>query len=148
MLLSRDHLLSRFLIMYCFFMIRRPLRSTRTVTLVPYTTLFRYIPAEARLEIIGLGERTIGHAVRDHRDRLEFGVVDALQHLAPALGHHDQPRRAPPQRLHPPALILAGLVEHGMARDTKTQRPGFEQGQQIINRNDTLRTTERRDGKR
>src|SRR3546814_14385261 len=122
MLLSRDHLLSRFLIMYCFFMIRRPLRSTRTVTLVPYTTLFRYIPAEARLEIIGLGERTIGHAVRDHRDRLEFGVVDALQDLAPALGHHHQQRPSTQARPHHPATSHARLVVHSLGRDHHRQR--------------------------
>src|SRR3546814_14321936 len=31
----------RFIILFCFLMIRRPPRSTRTDTLFPYTTLFR-----------------------------------------------------------------------------------------------------------
>src|SRR3546814_12007447 len=34
-------LLSLYLYIFCFFMIRRPPRSTRTDTLFPYTTLFR-----------------------------------------------------------------------------------------------------------
>src|SRR3546814_6874524 len=34
-------MLIRFLILFCFLMIRRPPRSTRTDTLFPYTTLFR-----------------------------------------------------------------------------------------------------------
>src|SRR3546814_15424880 len=33
--------------MFFFLMIRRPTRSTRTATLLPYTTLFRSIPAPA-----------------------------------------------------------------------------------------------------
>src|SRR3546814_16689185 len=34
---------------FCFLMIRRPPRSTRTDTLFPYTTLFRSIPYAVRL---------------------------------------------------------------------------------------------------
>src|SRR3546814_11772226 len=34
-------------VVFCFLMIRRPPRSTRTDTLFPYTTLFRSIPSQA-----------------------------------------------------------------------------------------------------
>src|SRR3546814_5636917 len=46
--------------MFCFLMIRRPPRSTRTDTLFPYTTLFRSVAqdlglfAEHRVEIAGI----------------------------------------------------------------------------------------------
>src|SRR3546814_3290363 len=41
---------------FCFFMKRRPPRSTRTDTLVPYTTLFRSQPTE---HLIGRAERLL-----------------------------------------------------------------------------------------
>src|SRR3546814_12701982 len=41
-------------VMFCFFMIRRPPRSTRTDTLFPYTTLFRSIVVVAANGTFGL----------------------------------------------------------------------------------------------
>src|SRR3546814_3775659 len=47
--------------LFCFFMIRRPPRSTRTDTLFPYTTLFRSAEARRRAEDDGIRpDRIIG----------------------------------------------------------------------------------------
>src|SRR3546814_4335690 len=59
-------------------MIRRPPRSTRTDTLVPYTTLFR-----SRLTVAYVHVITVG-AVRQHRDR--FGKTPGID-----IGNPDPP---------------------------------------------------------
>src|SRR3546814_19952303 len=42
--------ISVYVVLFCFLMIRRPPRSTRTDTLFPYTTLFRSRAVEQRAE--------------------------------------------------------------------------------------------------
>src|SRR3546814_12497719 len=59
-----------FLIYFCIFllMIRRPPRSTRTDTLVPYTTLFRsLVPARGAHRAVRAGERAHGPGRRGPR---------------------------------------------------------------------------------
>src|SRR3546814_5220098 len=58
----------------CFFflMIRRPPRSTRTDTLVPYTTLFRSEEAGPE-ELVGQQHRHRARKHRHHRDQQERG---------------------------------------------------------------------------
>src|SRR3546814_12754558 len=56
-------------------MIRRPPRSTRTDTLLPYTTLFRSQAQDDRvLAVAGGKERSLARADREH---LALGVGDA-----------------------------------------------------------------------
>jgi hypothetical protein len=50
---------------------------------------FAPLPAEARLEILGIGKRPIGHTVRNHRDLPVIGTVHAAKNLAAPFGHHD-----------------------------------------------------------
>src|SRR3546814_21018799 len=74
-------------------MIRRPLRSTRTDTLCPYTTLFRSLDAELIETVIGLAaERHLG--VREHLlhlladQRVEVGLAARIgfeRRIAPGL---------------------------------------------------------------
>ena len=53
------------------------------------------------------------------RDEIDLGrrrLVDVLQHLAAALGHHDEPRRERDQLLHHAPLVRSRLAQHGMER--------------------------------
>src|SRR3546814_20887344 len=67
--------LNRIFLRFCFLMIPRPPRSTRTDTLFPYTTLFR---SEADGDPSNLGGHTLGGArvgpVRIVAGRLGIGV--------------------------------------------------------------------------
>src|SRR3546814_11263501 len=66
----------------CFFlMIRRPPRSTRTDTLVPYTTLFRS-PAERLAKIPGCGEAVIAALKVTREAGLRLLKADAMQRPA------------------------------------------------------------------
>src|SRR3546814_16175151 len=62
---------------FCFLMIRRPPRSTRTDTLFPYTTLFRSGAADAR-RVFTLLVHADGaiHAVVDHHDDDIGAILD------------------------------------------------------------------------
>src|SRR3546814_19882908 len=59
-----------FFVSFFFLMLRRPPRSTRTDTLVPYTTLFRSAHRPGGPSAIGLGHRTGGHRV-GRRERVD-----------------------------------------------------------------------------
>src|SRR3546814_13060738 len=68
---------------FCFFMLRLPPRSTRTYTLLPYTTLFRSDPRPVAARLLALAVRTVlvvqlvARALREPLDRLGEGdVVD------------------------------------------------------------------------
>src|SRR3546814_14821236 len=66
---------SFFWIVFLFLMIRRPPRSTRTDTLLPYTTLFRAVPPDRRQER-GRRDRRRGDAVGcDTGRRAGFAAV-------------------------------------------------------------------------
>src|SRR3546814_3989178 len=66
---------SFFWIVFLFLMIRRPPRSTRTDTLLPYTTLFRSVPPDRRQER-GRRDRRRGDAVGcDTGRRAGFAAV-------------------------------------------------------------------------
>src|SRR3546814_13710385 len=72
----------RFILMFfCFLMIRRPPRSTRTDTLFPYTTLFRSMEEGQRLAVV---ERPhFGHEPGEQVEHaIGFGD-EALQRAAP-----------------------------------------------------------------
>src|SRR3546814_11573835 len=58
-------------------MIRRPPRSTRTDTLVPYTTLFRSLP-DAQLALIGCGVTTGLGAVLNRSDLKPGGSLAVI----------------------------------------------------------------------
>src|SRR3546814_3613493 len=84
--------------MYCFFlMIRRPPSSTRTYTLLPYTTLFRsavrdfpgLVPGIRRLD--RRRRRLYADSLQGHHHRQRLGA-DGSRHLHRRLG--GQPRRA------------------------------------------------------
>src|SRR3546814_21184702 len=79
---------SFFWIVFLFLMIRRPPRSTRTDTLLPYTTLFRSVPPDRRQER-GRRDRRRGDAVGcDPGRRAGFAAVKIVAASAlKALGH-------------------------------------------------------------
>src|SRR3546814_15492524 len=86
--------------MNCFLMIRRPPRSTRTDTLLPYTTLFR--------------------------SRMAAVANDRAQPLADAAAVHDLRHRARPgaDRLHAVALRGATLMAPAAAAGVRHVRGG------------------------
>src|SRR3546814_13698781 len=68
--------------MFFFLMIRRPPRSTRTDTLVPYTTLFRSMPACARSGAIVEADADpflLGHIGHDFMAQPAFPQEDAAR---------------------------------------------------------------------
>src|SRR3546814_13791849 len=71
-----------------FLMIRRPPRSTRTDTLVPYTALFRSDP---RIIDVQLDERTILWRSADVEQERRIAIYDLLEgnHFAPRRPHDD-----------------------------------------------------------
>src|SRR3546814_20836106 len=64
-------------------MIRRPPRSTRTDTLVPYTTLFRSEAQIAR-QVRQVGDLRVHHKRSCHLDARE---VDPVTHVVDAIAH-------------------------------------------------------------
>src|SRR3546814_9921526 len=68
---------------FCFLMIRRPPRSTRTDTLFPYTTLFR---SQAVAEQLPLGADLGGFRLLRVEDRVVGVVLPAAQLQAGAAG--------------------------------------------------------------
>src|SRR3546814_2138325 len=67
-------------------MIRRPPRSTRTYTLVPYTTLFRSQVAELADEQVDPGDLDVGEE-RHHRPHRVAGQQQVQEHQERAAGH-------------------------------------------------------------
>src|SRR3546814_10059721 len=102
-------------------MIRRPLRSTRTDTLCPYTTLFRSLDAELIETVIGLAaERHLG--VREHLlhlladQRVEVGLAARIgfeRRIAPGLADRTLQHLL---RIHLPAIV------EGAHQDEQEQR--------------------------
>src|SRR3546814_20828474 len=71
---------SRLSVVFCFLMIRRPPRSTRTDTLFPYTTLFRSAIAFFFANLIGLGcGPLIAGALSDHMAQI-YGPAEGLRY--------------------------------------------------------------------
>ena len=67
------------------------------------------------------------------RDEINPGrrrLVNLLQHLLPALGHHHQPRRARNQLLHHPPLLGAGFAQNGVQRGHDRHPQLAQQGQE------------------
>src|SRR3546814_4544322 len=100
-------------------MIRRPPRSTRTDTLLPYTTLFRSILAGRR----GRGDFHAGQRVRGTAD-LALGRPLRPE---PAVDAHDGDRR--PRLCHadarrPPRLAGMDALRRRAARRRHAQHPG------------------------
>src|SRR3546814_13811732 len=79
------------LVDFCFLMIRRPPRSTRTGTLFPYTTLFRspeqlvaergFVEADCVRELFIIGE--VADELRDQRQVGGGGGADGERHGRP-----------------------------------------------------------------
>src|SRR3546814_17803786 len=102
-------------------MIRRPLRSTRTDTLCPYTTLFRSLDADLIETVIGLAdERHLG--VREHLlhlladQRVEVGLAARIgfeRRIAPGLADRTLQHLL---RIHLPAIV------EGAHQDEQEQR--------------------------
>src|SRR3546814_11244160 len=100
---------------FFFLMIRRPPRSTRTDTLLPYTTLFRSCAA-ALLPPAALwgdeGHRPDGDARRELARRTAFACLSAS--LSAAQPARRRGRRRP--RLHPPGRPLVHSGTGGRRR--------------------------------
>src|SRR3546814_11903547 len=67
-----------YIVIFFFFVIRRTLRSTRTDTLFPYTTLFRSCPPAGRLVDDVTGSGAITQASRLGRNQPLYARVLAL----------------------------------------------------------------------
>src|SRR3546814_1636760 len=82
-------MLTRYFTSFCFLMIRRPPRSTRTDTLFPYTTLFRSSPTSRDGPRRGFG-RTHPNGSRSHSRfaRRELSHQGGKNGIA---GHESQP---------------------------------------------------------
>src|SRR3546814_7228283 len=86
-------------------MIRRPPRSTRTDTLLPYTTLFRADVARAAEH----------RPVRDHQHH--DGRRNGVHRLGLGAGPLHRWRRGAGERASRPAFPAAGHAGHGLSRD-------------------------------
>src|SRR3546814_14701322 len=104
-------------------MLRRPPRSTRTDTLLPYTTLFRSMARIAAGDIavadMAAAERADGELHRTARDG-RLAQVEALARTAGPAAHHDHADFGAAQEriLRPFAEVRIGpldLVEIGRA---------------------------------
>src|SRR3546814_223644 len=120
------NLFCNFLLFVCFFflMVRRPPRSTRTDTLLPYTTLFRSGAASARLFDECLKMFLTGHAERSFLGLEAHGLLPVLfpqasQALARAgeatramvlAALESTDRRVAEERPVTPAFLLAALL--------------------------------------
>src|SRR3546814_20007957 len=94
-------------------MIRRPPRSTRTATLLPYPTLFRSGPVVA-----------LPRLVLDHRTLLvELGLIDRTQQVTHAVALQPQHgvERALQRRLEIVGAVIAGSAVLA-GRDRKSTR--------------------------
>src|SRR3546814_15754279 len=85
-------------------MIRLPPRSTRTVTLMPYTTLVRARPG--RILVLGL---TFKEGVPDLRNSRVVDIVDALAARGHAVDVHDPHADAGEAKRHCGVDLLASL---------------------------------------
>src|SRR3546814_15135132 len=85
----------RVLFVFCFFMILRPPRSTRTDTLFPYTTLFRSVGAQQRPALdlqadhreLAIGEPEAGVAGGREAEQRVGPMVDAEHGLGVQVAH-------------------------------------------------------------
>src|SRR3546814_14528733 len=89
-------------------MMRRPPQSTRTYTLLPYTTLFRSL-GHGELDFIGLARADPEFLDRDRLDRLPVGRYD--RQLDPGDPHVEERRR--PRADEAQAHALAGRGDTG-----------------------------------
>src|SRR3546814_20040352 len=105
-----------YLIFIFFLMTRRPPRSTRTDTLVPYTTLFRSVLCDdERAHRIARPRILFDHRPAGQRRRVLFGIlpvmrgdrlIDTAQLDAPALAGVAAHGVAPAERVHAVAVVL------------------------------------------
>src|SRR3546814_3442599 len=84
--------------LFCFLMIRRPPRSTRTDTLFPYTTLFRSIGLRVLLEIAV-------EIIKAADDVQPVGLISQLQFLRELI-----------------IILLRGAMQDGRLRHVKVDR--------------------------
>src|SRR3546814_18303705 len=91
---------------FFFFMIRLPPRSTRTDTLLPYTTLFRSVDEDRRLEVV-------------RQQRLETETAHALDQDAAVVAVAGVPARDPAFR----RMLRERLVEGGDDMGRRREAP-------------------------
>src|SRR3546814_14374215 len=71
--------------MFFVLIIRRPTRSTRTDTLVPYTTLFRSAALDAQCRVLVVGGRPAGSRdLAGARAQVQDGIAAVLEHAKAA----------------------------------------------------------------
>src|SRR3546814_14360260 len=110
-------------------MIRRPLRSTRTDTLFPYTTLFRSGPGEAGVE--GGGDEVL----EEQRRRIQVGHEgDAGQQPGDAERRRRHQHEGDPDDGERGGEEEAELTDHQRARDQKADDAGtaHDAGQTVL----------------
>src|SRR3546814_13708444 len=83
-------------------MVRRPPRSTRTDTLLPYTTLFRSPAGQtSRIDTVRAADRELGALLAEAEHAIDPHRIAELHERLAAIGADSAPARA--------ARILAGL---------------------------------------
>ena len=87
--------------------------------------------AELVLVEIRIDERDVRDAVGDEINLGRRRLVNLLQHLAAALGHHHQPRRAGDQFLHHAPLVRVGLAQEGVQRGDDRHAQFAQQRQHV-----------------
>ena len=70
--------------------------------------------AEFILEIIRVGKRHVGNAVRDEINFCRRRLINVAQKFPAAFAHHHQPGRKPDQIAHHAALLHVGLAQNGV----------------------------------
>ena len=87
--------------------------------------------AELVLEIGGIDKADVWNPMRDQIDFVERGVINVMQHLASAFGHHHHPRRQRNQLFHDAALVCPRLAQDGVQSGDHRHPQFAQEGQDM-----------------
>src|SRR3546814_2233001 len=125
---------------FCFLMIRRPPRSTRTDTLFPYTTLFR-----SRDFRLWRWRRTLPRAPASRRvegDRAQAPARPGAHAVHPPVGQRDPGRRSEEHTSELQSLMRISYAVFCLKKKKKTTRaPTRQQSKTTRNENGKQRKT-------
>ena len=90
--------------------------------------------AEFVLEIIRVGERHVGNAVRDEINLCRRRLINVAQKFPAAFAHHHQPGRMPDQLAHHAPLFSVRLAQHRVQRGDNGHLQFAQQRQHMASR--------------